>query len=121
MEKIVTSQGDSTLHNPPLVYTLFSTTAFAWLWAIVRVYLGYEWIKASIPKLSDPAWVGTGEALKGVWTKALGTSEQGRPTIRLRLVPRFPELYAGERLVHLVRQAGRLRRTAGRHRPDPGG
>jgi thiosulfate dehydrogenase (quinone) large subunit len=81
MEKIVTSQGDSTLHNPPLVHILFSTTAFAWLWAIVRFYVGYEWIKASIPKLGNPAWVSTGEALKGFWTKALETSEQGRPTI----------------------------------------
>jgi thiosulfate dehydrogenase [quinone] large subunit len=81
MEKIVTTQGDSTLHNPPLVHTLFSTTTFAWLWAIVRIYVGYEWIKASLPKLGDPAWVSSGEALKGFWTKALETSDQSRPTV----------------------------------------
>jgi len=81
METTVTSQGDSTLHNPSFVHTLFSTTTFAWLWAIVRIYVGYEWIKASLSKIGDPAWVSTGEALKGFWTKALATSEQGRPTI----------------------------------------
>ncbi len=81
MERIVTPQGDSTLQNPPLVHILFSTTTFAWLWAIVRVYLGYEWIKASLPKLSNPAWVETGEALKGFWTNALAVDEQGKPTI----------------------------------------
>jgi len=80
-DEIVTPQGDVTLHNPPLVHTLFSTTTFAWLWAIVRIYLGYEWIKASLPKLGDPAWVTTGEALKKFWFSALEMSPDGRPKI----------------------------------------
>jgi thiosulfate dehydrogenase [quinone] large subunit len=80
MAKMTTAQGDITLHNPPFVHTLFSTTKFAWLWAIIRLYVGYEWIAAGVRKVQDPAWMNGGEALKGFWTKALAV-EQSQPKI----------------------------------------
>lgn len=36
------------------------------LWLLVRLFLGYEWLKGGIAKLGDPAWVG-GEAGAAVW------------------------------------------------------
>jgi len=53
--------------DPPFVRTLFSSTAWAWLWLIVRLYVGYSWLTSGLGKLSNPAWVQTGAALKGFW------------------------------------------------------
>lgn len=79
--KFVTTRGDVTMPDPPLAHTLFSTTRFAWLWLIVRVFLGYQWISASLHKIEDPKWVSTGEALKGFWASAVKIPETGKPAI----------------------------------------
>lgn len=55
--------------------TLFGTTQFAWLWLIMRVYLGWSWFQAGWGKVSNPAWMKGGMALRGYWTNA--TSEGG--------------------------------------------
>ena len=68
--KFITTQGDVTLPDPPLAHTLFSTTKFAWLWAIVRIFLGYEWVTAGWHKLTGGGWLDGGTALQGFWTKA---------------------------------------------------
>ena len=36
--KLVSARGEVTLPDPPLAHILFSTTRFAWLWAIVRIF-----------------------------------------------------------------------------------
>jgi thiosulfate dehydrogenase (quinone) large subunit len=79
--KFVTTQGEVTMPDPPLAHALFSTTKFAWLFLIIRVFLGYEWIQAGLHKIEDPKWVSTGEALKGYWTNAVKIPETGRPPI----------------------------------------
>src|SRR6476619_2951307 len=79
--KFITPQGEVTLPDPPLAHMLFSTTKFAWLWAIVRIFLGYEWVTASLHKISDPKWVSTGEALTGFWTNAVKVSDTGKSAI----------------------------------------
>jgi len=79
--KFVTTQGEVTLPDPPLAHTLFSTTKFAWLFLIIRVFLGYEWIQAGLHKIEDPKWVSTGEALNRYWTNAVKIPETGRPPI----------------------------------------
>jgi len=58
-----------TIPDPPFAHKLFSTTAFAWLWAIVRIYVGYQWIEAGWHKLTGGGWIDGGAALKGFWTK----------------------------------------------------
>ncbi len=63
--------GSITVSDPPLANALFNTTRLSWLWLILRVYLGYEWITASLHKLSSPAWMQTGDALKGYWSNAV--------------------------------------------------
>ena len=78
---LVSPQGEVTIPDPPLAHRLFSTTAFAWLWALIRVFLGYQWVSASLHKLEDPAWVSTGLALKGFWTGAVAIPEKGKPPI----------------------------------------
>lgn len=47
---------------------LYGSTAAAWIWLVVRLYLGYEWINAGWPKLfgsEHSAWIGDGSAVKG--------------------------------------------------------
>lgn len=79
--KFFTTQGDVTIPEPPLAHMLFSTTRLAWLWAIIRIFLGYQWVTASLHKIEDPKWVSTGEALKGFWVSAVKIPDTGKPAI----------------------------------------
>lgn len=63
----------SQFADPPFTRFFFSDTRIAWVWAIVRVYMAYTWITSGWGKLNNPAWVNTGEALKGYWVGALKT------------------------------------------------
>ncbi|RMG95574.1 MAG: DoxX family membrane protein [Chloroflexi bacterium] len=67
--------------DPPVAEFLFSNTRSSWLWLLLRVWLGYKWIDAALHKIDNPAWVQTGEALKGFWMGAVQVPEQGRPPI----------------------------------------
>ena len=68
--------------DPPIATKLFNSTAWAVLWLVIRLYVGYQWLSSGLGKLSNPAWVGTGEALKGFWTKAVLIPEApARPAI----------------------------------------
>jgi thiosulfate dehydrogenase [quinone] large subunit len=62
---------DKVYEDPEFVRTLFSTARFAWLWTIIRVWLGYQWIQAASHKIGDAAWVGGGAGLKGFWEHAV--------------------------------------------------
>ena len=69
------------LQDPPFVQKLLSNSAAGWFWLILRVWLGWQWIEASLHKLSSPDWMVTGNALKGFWMGAVQIPEQGRPPI----------------------------------------
>jgi len=61
---------------------LYSSSKSAFLWLIVRVYLGYEWFTAGWEKIHNPAWVGdsAGVALTGFIKGALAkTAEFCKP------------------------------------------
>jgi thiosulfate dehydrogenase [quinone] large subunit len=67
--------GPTNMEDAPFFKALFSSTKFAWLWLIVRVYVGYQWVTASLHKLSSPAWMQTGDAIKGYWMNAVKIPE----------------------------------------------
>jgi thiosulfate dehydrogenase [quinone] large subunit len=79
--KLITMKGAVTIPDPPLARLLFSTTTFAWLWAIVRIYLGYQWITAGWHKITGGGWIDGGTALQGFWAKAAAIPAQGKPPI----------------------------------------
>lgn len=79
--KIVTNQGEVIVPDPPIAHALFSTTKFAWLFAILRIYLGYTWLMSGWGKVGQEGWVGNGSSLKAFWERAVAMPEGGRPPI----------------------------------------
>lgn len=67
--------------EPVFVHKLFNTTKFAWLWAVLRIYLGYEWLMAGWHKATGTGWVDGGAALKGFWTNVIKVPESGKAAI----------------------------------------
>lgn len=55
----------------PVSNALFNDTRWSWIWVIVRLYVGYTWLSSGIGKFGNPAWMQTGEAIKGYWTRAV--------------------------------------------------
>jgi thiosulfate dehydrogenase [quinone] large subunit len=80
MSAFVTRKG-KIIQNPPIIRWLFNNVRAAWLWLPLRIWLGYQWIDASLHKIGNPAWVSTGEALKGFWANAVLVPDSGRPPI----------------------------------------
>lgn len=72
---------NQVVQDPPFARFLFADTRSGWIWLLVRLWLGYEWIEAGLHKVSNPAWTQTGEAVKGFWTNAVVIPETGRAAI----------------------------------------
>lgn len=79
-ENVFTPKG-KTIETPSIITMLLTDTRFALLWLPIRVWLGVQWIESGLPKLSNPAWMQTGVALKGFWTGAIQIPAEGRPPI----------------------------------------
>ncbi len=67
----ITNRKGEMLQDPPLVQKLLTDPRAAWLWVLPRIWLGYQWFDAAMHKVGNPAWVQTGEALKGYWLNAV--------------------------------------------------
>lgn len=77
----IKTQSGTVIQDPPLARFLFSDTRMAWFWAIVRVLVGWSWLDSGVGKIGNPAWMQTGEALRGFWERAVAIPEAGRPAI----------------------------------------
>src|SRR5688572_32076001 len=77
---VLTRKGQ-TLEVPSFINFLFSDKRLSILWLAVRLWLGWKWIASGLPKLQNPAWMQTGEALKGFWMGAIQIPAEGRPPI----------------------------------------
>jgi thiosulfate dehydrogenase [quinone] large subunit len=67
--------------EPEFVNRLFNTTRFAWLWAVLRIYVGYQWVDAGWHKVTGQGWTDGGSALKGFWAGAIKVPQTGKPPI----------------------------------------
>jgi thiosulfate dehydrogenase [quinone] large subunit len=83
VEKITDEKGQVWIQDPPIARFLFqSTGVMPWIWLVVRLYVGYDFLTAGIHKLTTPAWVdGSGAGILGFWKGALGTTPAGAPVI----------------------------------------
>ncbi len=57
--------------SKPKVFPLFTEQWAAWLFLPLRLWLGWQWIEAGWHKIVSPAWMVSGVALQGYWTKAV--------------------------------------------------
>lgn len=80
-EHAVKTERGTVLQDPPLAQFLFNDTRMSAVWLVIRVLLGWGWVSAALDKLGNPAWMETGEALKGFWTSAVQVPATGRPPI----------------------------------------
>ena len=67
------------IEENPLSKLLFVSTKLAWLWLILRLYIGYTWLTSGISKFGADAWTGenAGAAVKGFVSGSLALAEEG--------------------------------------------
>lgn len=53
-----TSTTTIQIEDPPFARALFNDTRWAWIWLILRLYIGWDWLREGIEKARTPAWVG---------------------------------------------------------------
>src|ERR687884_1210283 len=83
------TQGHILVGDPPIAELLFSSTKTAWIWLIVRLWVGFQWLNSSLGitynlglggkqgKLFDPAWNSSGEAIRAYWERAVSPVQGG--------------------------------------------
>ncbi len=80
-QHFVSTKSGRIIEDPPIARFLFSDTRFAPVWTVIRVLIGLSWLEAGLAKFSNPAWMQTGDALKGFWTNAVAVPETGHAAI----------------------------------------
>jgi thiosulfate dehydrogenase [quinone] large subunit len=72
------------IEDPPVAQALFGDVRWAWIWLILRLYLGWQWINAGWGKLTNPSWVGSdaGTAISGFVQGALAKTTGAHPDVQ---------------------------------------
>lgn len=94
----VNPRAATQIPEPPLARFLFADTRTAWLWLVVRLYVGYEWLTAGFEKLTGTSinittfgqhagssWVSgssAGQAMKGFVGFALKQTAGQHPAVQ---------------------------------------
>jgi len=82
MVNVVTTRKGAVVQEPSIITMLFNRPLAAWLWLPIRVWLGWQWLKAGWEKVINPAWLQTGVPLKGyLMGAANAVSASGKPVI----------------------------------------
>ena len=74
-------QMERRITEPWIIRTLFTNPKAALIYLPLRLWLGWSWIDAARHKIDSPAWMETGDALKGFWTGAVNVPDDERPAI----------------------------------------
>lgn len=69
--------------EPPLARFLFADTRVAWLWLILRLYVGWQWLSAGWEKATSDAWIGAnaGTSLYGFISGAISKATGAHPAV----------------------------------------
>jgi thiosulfate dehydrogenase [quinone] large subunit len=72
------------IEDSPVSRFLFNDTRMAWLWLLVRLYVGWQWLEAGIEKIGNPAWTGdkAGAAIQGFVGGALEKTGGAHPDVQ---------------------------------------
>jgi len=78
------SRSVRALEDSPLARFLFGDVRLAWLWLILRLYAGWQWLEAGWGKWHNPAWTGdkAGTAISGFVQGALAKSSGANPAVQ---------------------------------------
>ncbi len=70
--------------DPPFAVALFGDIRWSWIWLIVWLYVGYEWLVAGYDKVINPAWVGikAGTALTGFLNNTISLTTGAHPAVQ---------------------------------------
>ncbi len=74
-----------TRHHSGLVQFFFHSQQSAWLWLIIRVYIGWQWLYAGYEKAINPVWIGdnAGTAITGFFNGALQKTTGLHPDVSM--------------------------------------
>lgn len=76
VKHMVDQHGTVMIEDPPVARFLFSSTTAAWVWLVLRLYVGWQWLQAGWEKATSPAWMdGSGTAILGFWQRAVVVPE----------------------------------------------
>ncbi|SHF95846.1 DoxX family membrane protein [Ornithinibacillus halophilus] len=75
----VVAENEIIIRENPVSRYLFNNTRSAWIWLIIRLYVGYVWLTSGWGKLGSPAWTGenAGAAIQGFVGGAIEKSATG--------------------------------------------
>jgi len=78
-----TSDHQNRIPEPSITRFLFADTRMAPVWLILRLWLGYEWLKAALGKWTEGGWVGEGAggAVKGFAQGAMAQTTGEHPQV----------------------------------------
>lgn len=70
--------------DSPVARSLFGDVKWAWLWLILRLYVGWQWLEAGLGKMGNPAWTGSnaGAAITGFVNGALSKTGGEHPDVQ---------------------------------------
>ncbi len=77
-------QAVQSLQGPRISRVLVTDVRWAWLWLIVRLYVGWQWLEAGWSKLHSAAWIGSkaGTGLAGFIQGALAKTGGAHPDVQ---------------------------------------
>jgi thiosulfate dehydrogenase [quinone] large subunit len=74
----------TTLGDPRVARSLFGDVRWAWIWLMLRLYVGQQWLEAGWGKLHSAVWTGgrAGAAITGFVTNALTKTSGQHPDVQ---------------------------------------
>lgn len=81
MSSYALTHNGQEIKDVPFITMLWNDRRAALLWLPIRLWLGWQWLESGLGKAGNPAWMQTGEAIKGFWANAVKIPETGRPPI----------------------------------------
>jgi thiosulfate dehydrogenase [quinone] large subunit len=84
VDRRTSNRNVQTIEDSPIARSLFGDVRWAWIWLLLRLYLGYEWLSAGWGKLQSDVWFGgkAGVALTGFINGALTKTSGDHPDVQ---------------------------------------
>jgi thiosulfate dehydrogenase (quinone) large subunit len=69
------ASSSAEIPEPRLARFLWSDTRMGWVWLVLRLYVGYQWLQAGWEKLTSAAWMGA-QAGTGIQAFFVGAAQK---------------------------------------------